>query len=123
MVILLKTIENKLNVLVNDVIELSKRVKNIEKNICEDPSDECNESEIIEQTEQEHVDMNFLFPKEKKSHLWMVSSHTDSSVKYKVTYNPNSNDNAWACTCPAFNYRKMDNYKCKHINQIIENEF
>jgi len=142
---ILKRLERKLDSLINshsslaaEIKEVTEKVNDIEHNLFEGVSDEEDDEEISEtstesdESESEDdganaltppgVSLNDLFPKETtdNNHVWNVRSHTDRKKLYSVEL---IDGKEWTCNCPAFVYRKNDNYKCKHIKQVERDEF
>ena len=135
--------------LTEEVQELANRVNEFGLDICEisDEEEEEEEEEEAEETDENDEDeedrsavkemMKVMFPKEipstssatsnspptppsSSNHVWNIRSHTDRKKTYAVEL---SDGTKWVCNCPAFIYRKSDNYICKHIKQVQEDEF
>ena len=128
----MKRIEKKLDLILVALSKQGEKLDKLHTDFYEVSDDDEIESSSNADEEEEEEDDNkkvaaivpeFLFPKEIKEtsphHVWKVRSHTNPSTKYTVSL---SNE-GWSCTCPAFTFRKIDGYVCKHIKEIKDTEF
>ena len=133
----LKRVENKLDILLSAVSELQSKVDKFSNEFYEMSEDEDDmvsstssegesECEIISDSDSDASDVSDVSDNERivatnkpsMVHSWMVPSLTNSKTKYKVKLN----DGVWSCTCPSFYYRKSNDFECKHIRDIKQNE-